>query len=421
MGQIESNWFCAQLGKREHYAIPRALHRQGKLARLCTDFWATPRLRTLLQNIPASPARMLADRFHTELANAPVTAWNLRALIGEIRLRQAPRKGPEGIYHEYNAVGRRFAESVRAELQRVAARRPAPVFFAYDTGALESLQWCRENKVPCVLDQIDPGRVETDLVCAEERAWPGWAIRPTVVPTEYFARREQEWKLADRIIVNSRWSREALIKQGVAEHKLIVVPLSYEPPLLHSEPGARDLSLSHRQPLRVLFLGQVILRKGIQHLIQAARMLDGENIRFDIVGTIGISADALRHAPKNVRFHGRASNDQARAWYRQSDVFVLPTLSDGFAITQLEAMAHGLPVVATDCCGDVVTDGADGFIVPTRDAAALARSFQRYLADRGLLAAQSAAARVKAGQFTSARLVKNLVQIEAGLIRHTTN
>jgi len=82
-------------------------------------------------------------------------------------------------------------------------------------------------------------------------------------------------------------------------------------------------------------------------LIEAARLLTHEDVRFDIVGPIGISRDAVASAPSNMRFHGRVSRDQAADWYRQSDVFVLPTISDGFALTQLEAMAHGLPVIAT--------------------------------------------------------------------------
>jgi glycosyltransferase involved in cell wall biosynthesis len=166
----------------------------------------------------------------------------------------------------------------------------------------------------------------------------------------------------------------------------------------------------------VLFLGQVILRKGIQYLLAAARQLERENIHFDVVGPIGISREAMATAPGNVTFHGRTGRDQAADWYRRSHLFVLPTLSDGFGITQLEAMAHGLPVISTPCCGEVVSDGVDGFVVPARDAGALARTFQRYLAEPELLSSQSAAARVKAGQFTLDRLAANLLNLEVALV-----
>jgi len=78
-------------------------------------------------------------------------------------------------------------------------------------------------------------------------------------------------------------------------------------------------------------------------------------------------------------------------------------------------MAHGLPVITTPCCGEVVSDGVDGFIVPARDAGALARTFQRYLAQPDLLTSQSAAARIKAAQFTVNRLADNLLNLEVAL------
>lgn len=68
-----------------------------------------------------------------------------------------------------------------------------------------------------------------------------------------------------------------------------------------------------------------------------------------------------------------------------SDVFVLPTLSDGFAITQLEALAHGLPVITTPNCGRVVEDGKTGFIVPPRDSQKLAEAILRFVRNRDLV------------------------------------
>jgi len=170
-------------------------------------------------------------------------------------------------------------------------------------------------------------------------------------------------------------------------------------------------------PLRVLFLGQVILRKGIQYLLAAARQLERENIHFDVVGSIGISKEAMATAPANVTFHGRAGRDQTSDWYGRSHVFVLPTLSDGFAITQLEAMAHGLPVITTPCCGEVVSDGVDGFIVPPRNAVALAEALHRYLAEPDLLQTHQKAAIKKSNQFTLPRLTQNLLKLETALLK----
>jgi glycosyltransferase involved in cell wall biosynthesis len=174
---------------------------------------------------------------------------------------------------------------------------------------------------------------------------------------------------------------------------------------------------SRTRPLNVLFLGQVILRKGIQYLIEAAKHLRDEPVRFEIVGPVGISEQAVKSAPAGMAFHGRASRDQIGAWYRQCDVFVLPTLSDGFAITQIEAMAHGLPVIATPSCGDVVTEGVDGFLVPPREVKSLTAAIRRYLSEPGLLLTQSVAALEKSRQFKLNALAPRLQSVGESLWR----
>jgi glycosyltransferase involved in cell wall biosynthesis len=396
-----SRWLCSLIGAREHYAIPRALQRAGVLDTFFTDFWAGPAVRRLR----IGKLRALAARYHPDLAKARVLSWNLRALVWDAHLRRCARRGGESDrYRGFVEVGRRFSRQVRGALVRHDLR--GAIFYGYDTGSLETMAWLRERGVPCILNQVDPARVEDALVREEEELWPGWSTGPTSVPEEHFARREQEWALADRVVVNSEFSRAALVAQGVPAAKLRVIPLCYEPgaALAQDETPAKS-----RAPLTVLFLGQVILRKGIPYLLEAARMLP--QVRFEVVGPIGISAVAVARAPSNLRFHGRATRDQLTAWYSRSDVFVLPTISDGFAVTQIEALAHGLPVIATTSCGDVVSDGRDGFVVPPRRPDLIAQAILRYLDEPELLCQHRAAALRKAEQFGFARLTASLLAL----------
>lgn len=415
-----NQWICCQIGAREHYAVPRSLRQGGRLASLYTDFWAGSALRKLARGLDIGMLRALAGRFHPELKHSAVTSWNMRALLWEKKIRRQPKSGGAGErFAAYVEVGRCFGTLVRDALQRQRQSSQGTMFFAYDTGALEAMEWCRGRGIKCVLNQMDPSRVEVELVREEEKRWEGWASQPTEVPEEYFQRREKEWALADRVLVNSEFSRGALVKQGVPAEKIVVIPLCYEAEPGHPAAVLQPVESAIRpltsRSMRVLWLGQVILRKGIQYLLQAARELETENIEFDVVGPIGISTKAMASAPRNVVFHGRANRDEAAKWYRQSDVFVLPTLSDGFAITQLEAMAYGVPVIATPCCGDVVTDGIDGFIVPAGDPGALAKVLKRCLTEPDLLSRQREAAQVKSRQFTLKHLARNLAGLEQAL------
>ena len=363
----------------------------------------------------------LAGRYHPELANARVKGFNISALLSS-------RGGNP--YDRFLTIGRNFGNRVRAALEkRSEVDWSKTVFFGYDTGFLEPGQWIRERGGTTIVCQMDPSRFEVDLVREEEKRWPGWAKHPREVPNAYFNRREQEWAAADIVMVNSEWTKAALIQQGVPESKIATVPLVFEEKVEtgnlkaenSAQGGAANCQLSTEdfftlpnRPLRVLFLGQVNLRKGIQYLIEAAGLVDPKKVVFHIVGSIQVADDKLAAAPTNVRFHGPVSREDAVSHYRSADVFVLPTISDGFAITQLEAMSHGLPVITTPNCGEVVTDGSDGFLVPARDPAALAGAFLTLADDRDRLRAMSAAALTKSRQFTGDRLAAAL----SALVQH---
>jgi len=231
--------------------------------------------------------------------------------------------------------------------------------------------------------------------------------------------------VADIVMVNSEWTKSALIRQGVPEDKLVVVPLAFEKsvgaPITGSPGSAKPDSITEftaKKPLRVLFLGQVILRKGIQYLIEAASLVRDEPVQFDIVGPLGISKAALESAPPTMTFHGAISRDRAPGFFGSSDLFVLPTISDGFALTQIEAMAHGLPVIATPNCGDVVTSGVDGLIVPAFDGKALAEAILSLVRDPERLVAMSAATAATIEKFSLSKLGDHLIALEGRLSAH---
>jgi glycosyltransferase involved in cell wall biosynthesis len=246
----------------------------------------------------------------------------------------------------------------------------------------------------------------------------------------------REWEIADVIVVNSEWSCEALVSEGVNPAKIEILPLAYEENAeklpgevanqrLHG-PGKAGNTSPRPSPqsgegvLRVLWLGQVTPGKGIYYLIEAARLLERETVHFDVVGPIGILPAAVASAPRNMTFHGPVSRDRTAEWYRQSDVFVLPTLSDGFALTQLEALAHGLPGIATPNCGRVVEEGKTGFIIPPRDAHALADAILKFAADRNLSAAMAPACRNDVKAFSVEAYGKQLVEIVEKHLAHRT-
>jgi glycosyltransferase involved in cell wall biosynthesis len=399
---MTADWIVTQISSREHYAVPRAFLRRGRLLHLYTDAWCSVG-RGLLRRGPATLCAF-AGRYHPEIPSNKVTAFTFQALCDHLRLRNS--RTVEQTHLEYIRIGRDFCERVNRDLSGRLEDLLQRRFYGYNTGCLETVQLLREKKIFCVVNQIDPARVEEELVMEEVARWPGWEKAEGCKPEAYWQRLAAEWELADAVVVNSLWSKDALVKQGVAGDKIVVVPLAYEE-------SANSVAKSRTDgPLQVLWLGSVILRKGIQYLLEAARLLAGKQVEITVAGPVHISPEAVQSAPANVKFIGRVTRDQAEGIYQEADVFVLPTISDGFAITQLEAMSHGLPVITTPNCGQVVSDGTDGRIVPIRDAKALAEAIECYASDRRKLSDSSSAAREKAKQFSLAKLDEWLRQLE---------
>jgi len=201
-------------------------------------------------------------------------------------------------------------------------------------------------------------------------------------PSHYWAAWREECALADCVVVNSLWSQAALVDEGVPAAKIRVVPLGYENPteakgFQRKYPAAFTPS----RPLRVLFLGQINLRKGIGPMLDAIRILRGEPIEFWFVGPLQVSIPPDLRDDLQVRWIGSVPHQQTAQFYRQADIFMFPTFSDGFGLTQLEAQAWKLPIVATKFCGDVVKDGRNGWLLPEVTPCAIAAIVRRCRAD----------------------------------------
>ena len=397
-------WIVSQIGAREHYAVPRALEDRNRLARLYTDAWCRYG-HAVLRKMP-DPLRSYANRYHPAIPSSKVKSFDAQALWKRLRWQFASTGTRDEQYFEHHrSVGQGFARAVRADLEKRGGAETRSVFFGYNTAVLEVLEMLSSTACTTLVDQIDPGRREKEIVIEEAKRWPEWTQSLPEIYEPYEQRLRDEWSRADGVIVNSEWSKQLLEEQNVSADKIHVVPLAYEPP--EREGRSEGVSL----PLNVLWLGTVNLRKGIPYLVEAARQLTDVPVRFRIVGPIRVAGSALTEAPSNMEFTGRVPRDDVAEWYRRADVFVLPTLSDGFAITQLEAMAHGLPVIATPNCGRVVTEGEDGHIVPPRDAGALVRSLTQLVQSPDRVAEMGGRAYEKAQTYTLDRVADRLTEI----------
>ena len=371
MNKTLSTWICCQLGARENYAIPRALHRQGKLKCLITDAWIS--VNSPLNLLPQFFLTNLRQRYHPELQSAPITAFNHSLINWEVS--QSNRKIKD--WDKIIARNHWWQGKVLKVLKRYHGSENDLILFSYSYTALELFKYAKSRGWKTVLGQIDPGIVEEKLVFRESKKFTLDKPNLELAPLQYWTDWRKECTLADEIIVNSLWSSQALLKTGIPNHKIKVIPLAYQAPV-----KAKDFSrtypdnFSHQRPLKVLFLGQIIVRKGIDAILKVIELFANQPIEFWFVGQVKINIPRSLKKHPQIKWLGKVSRSQANHYYQQADVFLFPTLSDGFGITQLEAQAWKLPLITSQYCGAVVKDGINGLILPNISGIAIAQALK---------------------------------------------
>jgi alpha-maltose-1-phosphate synthase len=253
---------------------------------------------------------------------------------------------------------------------------PCDAFIAISGAGLATGRKVQADGGKFVCDRGSTHQRFQEQVLAEE--YLRWGIAPNF-PGPHIARREEEiYAAADAITVPSTVARRSFLAMGVSAEKIHVLPYGVrldrffctaEPP-----PGSFE----------VLFAGQVSLRKGIPYLLEAFARLRHPHKRLTVVGSVqGDLRPLLATLPTgNVVFTGSIPQADLAKKMSASHVFVLPSVEEGLALVQGQAMACGCPVVATLATGaeDLFTDGREGFIVADRDVDALADRMQQ-LAD----------------------------------------
>ncbi|HZR18619.1 MAG TPA: glycosyltransferase family 4 protein, partial [Verrucomicrobiae bacterium] len=149
------------------------------------------------------------------------------------------------------------------------------------------------------------------------------------------------------------------------------------------------------------FVGTAGLRKGIHYLAMAATRLraGARPCEIYVAGDVDLAASAQAMC-RDLRFLGRIARNAVQQEFLKADLFVLPSLAEGSAEATYQALGTGLPVITTAASGSAVRHGCEGFIVPERDARALADALERVVKNRQFRTQMSRAARARAREFT---------------------
>jgi glycosyltransferase involved in cell wall biosynthesis len=261
-----------------------------------------------------------------------------------------------------------------ATCARLIAEQRFQAFVGLEHASLMTLRAASLTGKPTVLVCASPHHsARRRWVDSEFAAFPALKNRTTdaLLERQRVAddRRDQELRLAEVVLTNSRLTTQSIVDAGVPGEKIVTLPLGIVPAL--NSVDERPLGDG---VIRFVFAGTVAPHKGIHYLLEAwARLRAGRAAELHVFGKSLVSAKMLG-IHSGVTMHGAVPYANLRRAYLGASVFVLPTLYDGYGEVIGEALAHGVPVVTTSRAGaaDLIRDGVNGFIVPPADARALA-------------------------------------------------
>ncbi len=293
-----------------------------------------------------------------EVVKYGIPKGKIKSVIIKEILERGWRKLPRFLKNVYNPqylLHEIFDKSAAKKIEK------ADIFIGWASFSLNSFKKAKELGMIKILDE-GSSHIEfrRDIVKEE---YEKFGIRSELPHPKLMEKELKEYEEADYICVSSSFVKRTFLEKGVSENKIFQVPYGVD---LSS---FRQLS-KQDNVFRIIYAGGMTLRKGVHYLLQAFCELNLSNSELILIGSI---TDEIK--PFFKKYSGKfkwinsVPQNELYKYYSQGSVFVLNSIEDGFGMVIIQAMACGLPVIATENTGgpDIIRDGIDGFIIPIRN------------------------------------------------------
>ena len=407
-------------GARDAYQVSRALSEAGRLESLLTDlYWPWDRLwaKAASRVLPPSVRNLLLARSAPGLPSSQVTTvWPQGPgsfLLDKLprvpfAMRQRAQRGTDA------ALGTAAGEHARRTNSRLLSYSyyGYHAFSAYEKpGTLFQL-----HPHPASVRAILARELERHPDCAPslEKEWE------LSLPDADFDRLVEETKMASSWLCASSFTRRTLVEQGIPAEHVRVVPYGVD--LRRFHPGIETPESNDTAPLRLLFVGTINQRKGIKYLLEALRLINSgqtgsgqaasKKIELTVCGRVVDDLKLFEPFGSQITVRPSVSFAELLGAYRRADLFVLPSVAEGFAQVLLEALACGLPILSTThtAAPDLIDEGIQGFVVEPARPDSLAERIEWSMRHRGELRDMKVAARKRAQLFTWARFRERIIE-----------
>lgn len=338
--------------------LARELHQVGWLHRLITNY---PKFKTRQWGVPDD-----------KVVSLPAT-FILNRVIPKVSGEKMMRKFLPQSY-------RWFAKAAVPYLEG------SSLIHVWSSTAEPSINWAKQNGIPVVLERSSAHITVQAEILTEEYKQLGLEFVSSEVHPEIVAQELREYQLADRIAVPSLFTKRTFLQQGFNEVQLIHNRFGTK--LETFSPGAKEDDI-----FRVVYAGSLGVRKGIHYLVRAFMQANIPNSELLLLGKkMPETPQLLTGADERVKCPGHVSETELARYYRNSSVFVMPSLEEGLALVQAQALGCGIPLICTTNTGGEdllriqdqqpikldkdIEEYSAGYLVPTRSSEVIASILQ---------------------------------------------
>lgn len=389
----------SQSGKQYTYELLKALLKDGHEVTFITLFWFNPQHKLwnlLFKLLPYQFAervkKQLAKKYDPALAKLHIIQAPLIELLRILSSKMPFLKRGEQSQFFFDRWHDRFAA-------RKLAQMDFDLLIGYEMSSKNSFKVAKIKGAKTILDLAQIHYKEIERLASE---YPSLShLQTGNFRTKVNQIKDAEYQLADHFIVLSAFAKASMTKFGVPSSELSVANLGFNPSIFKAK--TKTFKDFNKTPLKVLFVGAIIRRKGFIELLTAVSELILEThhqIEITLVGGLGDVADLEKFKGRVSYSHvPNQSHDSLKNYYQNADLFVFPSLLDSWAMVVLEAMASGTPVIVTENTGasDAVLKYGGGKIISAGDIGALKLAIMDYLQDpQKLLEDSEIAGRVSA-------------------------
>lgn len=381
-------------------AVLAALHRAGLLAKFVTTLgWSkdSPFVKAWPSNLRAQIMRRGYDLPRRKIKAYPAREM-VRLLAGKLgqdwlTKHETGKASLDQLWHGLDQAG---ADYLKKNHGRLKIRG----LYAYEDGAERSFEVARELGLRRIYDlPIAYWQTAQRLLREQAQRCPQW--EPTLGGTrdseDKLARKTRELDFAETVICPSAFVFDSLPEEARTSKKCVIAPFG-------SPPQADKSNKTHpsADKMRFLFAGALTQRKGLADLFAAMKLVRSAQAELIVMGSPILPMSFYRKEFPDFVYEPPRPHPAVLRLMRTCDVLILPSILEGRALVQQEAMACGLPLIVTRNAGgeDLIIEGKTGFLVPAGAPEAIAEKIDWFLKNRGQLPTMSSAARAKAAELT---------------------